>query len=139
LPRAPELKEDSEPEHQTVNRQHESGVILETETNLILATKDRRTLEARNQRFTPRSNQLSCKRQWSAAVMASKKKGKGDFGRTSLPFSALAYAAAKSTISWSTIGEPMPDATSYPVPDEKPTDEPTSWSLPTVMSWKSVA
>lgn len=55
------------------------------------------------------------------------------------PTFSLVYAATKSTISWSTIGEPMPDARSYPVLEAKPTDEPTNWSLPIVMSWKSVA
>jgi len=41
--------------------------------------------------------------------LGNRKRG---FGRMFLPMLGLVYAAVRSTISWSTIGEPMPDTRS---------------------------
>src|SRR5436309_12734204 len=55
------------------------------------------------------------------------------------PTFSLAYAATKSTISWSTIAQPMLEARAYPVLEPKPTDEPTNSSSPTAVPWQSVS
>ena len=59
-------------------------------------------------------------------VGRSRRSRKEGVGEDMPPTFRLVYAAVRSTISWSTTGEPMPDATSYPVPAEKPTGVPTS-------------
>src|SRR5260370_10947703 len=48
-----------------------------------------------------------------------------------------AGGVTKSAIRFATFGVPQPEAASQPVEALKPTGVPTSWLLPTVMSWKS--
>ncbi len=64
---------------------------------------------------------------------------KGKTGPRGAPFRVAWFYELKSATRLAPFGVPQPVARSYPATAALPLVVPTSWLLPTVMSWKSFA